>query len=63
MSRLRRLNDGSQYRVVKVMYEPDELQSLIRAEGWRADIDATRRFIFGSIDTGPTESRPRLRTT
>jgi SAM-dependent methyltransferase len=47
---LRRLNDGSQYRVVKVMYEPDELQSLIQAESWSADIDATGWFIFGSAE-------------
>lgn len=45
---LRRLSDGSEYRVVKVMYEPDELQSLIEAEGWRAEVEATRWFIFGS---------------
>ena len=45
---LRRLSDGSEFRVVKVMYEPDELQSLIDAEGWRADIHATRAFVFGS---------------
>lgn len=45
---LRRLSDGSAYRVVKVMYEPDELQSLIEAEGWHADIGATRWFVFGS---------------
>ena len=45
---LRRLNDGSEHRVVKVKYEPDELERLITAEGWRVDIDATRRFIFGS---------------
>jgi hypothetical protein len=45
---LRRLRDGSRYRVVSVMYEPDELQSLIEAEGWTAEIQATRRFIFGS---------------
>ena len=47
---LRRLDDGSEYRVVKVMYEPDELQALIEAEGWRADIDATRWFVFGSAE-------------
>ena len=41
-------SDGSEFRVVKVMYEPDELQSLIEAEGWRADIHATRAFVFGS---------------
>jgi demethylmenaquinone methyltransferase/2-methoxy-6-polyprenyl-1,4-benzoquinol methylase len=47
---LRRLGDGSEYRVVKVMYEPDELQSLIEAEGWHADIHATRWFLFGSSE-------------
>lgn len=45
---LRRLSDGSEYRVVKVMYEPDELQALVEAEGWHAEFDATRWFIFGS---------------
>ncbi len=47
---LRRLDDGSEFRVVKVMYEPDELQSLIEAEGWRADIQAARWFVFGSAE-------------
>ena len=45
---LRRLSDGSEYRVVKVMYEPDELQGLLEQEGWQAEIDGTRWFIFGS---------------
>lgn len=45
---LRRLYDGSEYRVVKVMYEPDELQSLLGDEGWTAKLGATRWFIFGS---------------
>ncbi len=44
----RRLNDGSEYRVVKVLYEPDELQGLMERDGWRAVLDGTRRFIFGS---------------
>jgi demethylmenaquinone methyltransferase/2-methoxy-6-polyprenyl-1,4-benzoquinol methylase len=47
---LRRLNDGSGYRVVKVMYEAEELQSLIQAEGWRAAIDGTRWFLYGSAE-------------
>jgi demethylmenaquinone methyltransferase/2-methoxy-6-polyprenyl-1,4-benzoquinol methylase len=47
---LRRLDDGSEFRVVKVMYEPDELESLIEAEGWTADIQATRRFLFGTAE-------------
>lgn len=45
---LRRLSDGSEHRVVKVMYEPEELRSAIEAEDWRADIQATRWFLFGS---------------
>ena len=45
---LRELADGSQFRVVKVMYEPGELAALAEAEGWRTHVDATRRFIFGS---------------
>jgi demethylmenaquinone methyltransferase/2-methoxy-6-polyprenyl-1,4-benzoquinol methylase len=45
---IRRLGDGSEYRVVKVMYEPDELASLLDAEGWDAEIEGTRWFVFGS---------------
>jgi hypothetical protein len=33
-----------QYRVIKVMYEPGELESLIAAEGWTVGIEATRWF-------------------
>jgi demethylmenaquinone methyltransferase/2-methoxy-6-polyprenyl-1,4-benzoquinol methylase len=46
---LRRLNDGSEYRVVKVLYEPAELAALIEAEGWHPGLENTRRFIFGSV--------------
>ena len=45
---VRRLRDGSEHRVVSVMYEPGELQSLVEAEGWKAEIRSTRWFIFGS---------------
>jgi ubiquinone/menaquinone biosynthesis C-methylase UbiE len=45
---VRRLSDGTQWRVVKVMYEPDELQALLAAAEWEPRIDATRWFIFGS---------------
>ncbi|HEU5083473.1 MAG TPA: class I SAM-dependent methyltransferase [Acidimicrobiales bacterium] len=46
----RRLADGSEWRVVKVMYEPDELNALLEAEGWRPHIDATRWFVYGSAE-------------
>jgi demethylmenaquinone methyltransferase/2-methoxy-6-polyprenyl-1,4-benzoquinol methylase len=45
---LRRLDDGAEYRVVKVMYEPDELRALLEAQGWHAETKATRWFILGS---------------
>lgn len=45
---LRRLSNGSEYRVVKVMYEPEELQQVLDTEGWDTDVDATRWFVFGS---------------
>jgi SAM-dependent methyltransferase len=56
----RRLNDGSEYRVVKVLYEPAELQGLLERGGWRAALDGTRRFIFGSArPAGPAGSPAR----
>lgn len=45
---VRRLHDGREYNVVKVMYEPDELQAQLHDLGWTAEIDATRWFLFGS---------------
>jgi SAM-dependent methyltransferase len=46
----RRLADGSEWRVVKVMYEPDELNQLLEAEGWRGQIDGTRWFVYGAAE-------------
>jgi demethylmenaquinone methyltransferase/2-methoxy-6-polyprenyl-1,4-benzoquinol methylase len=43
----RRLNDGSEHRVVKVFYEPKELRRLLLGEGWEAEVLATRWFIYG----------------
>jgi SAM-dependent methyltransferase len=44
----RTLNDGSEHRLVKIFYEPDELASRLEEEGWDADIGGTRLFIYGS---------------
>jgi demethylmenaquinone methyltransferase/2-methoxy-6-polyprenyl-1,4-benzoquinol methylase len=49
----RELDDGREFHVVKVMYEPEELQALVEREGWRADIDGTRWFLFGSATPRP----------
>jgi demethylmenaquinone methyltransferase/2-methoxy-6-polyprenyl-1,4-benzoquinol methylase len=48
---VRRLDDGRQYNVVKVMYEPEELEALVRDLGWTAKIGATRWFLFGSAQS------------
>jgi demethylmenaquinone methyltransferase/2-methoxy-6-polyprenyl-1,4-benzoquinol methylase len=45
---LRRLSDGTEWRVVKVMYEPDELHALLTAAGWTTEIDATRWFLYAT---------------
>jgi SAM-dependent methyltransferase len=44
----RRLKDGTEHRVVKVYYEPSQLADLLAVEGWRAQVGATRWFIYGS---------------
>jgi hypothetical protein len=41
------LHDGSEFQVVEVFYEPDELQSLLGRQGWMARLDGTSWFIFG----------------
>jgi demethylmenaquinone methyltransferase/2-methoxy-6-polyprenyl-1,4-benzoquinol methylase len=51
----RRLNDGSDHRVVKVFYEPDALTSRLAELGWRAEMRGTRWFIFGSVNRPPGE--------
>ena len=45
----RRLDDGSEHRVVKVFYEPDELTERLRRLGWVAELTGTSRFIYGSV--------------
>jgi len=50
---LRRLDDGSEWRVVKVMYEPHELEADIAATGFDAAIEGTPWFIYGSAVPAP----------
>jgi hypothetical protein len=45
---IRRLDDGREFNVVKVMYEPDELALQLTDLGWTADIKATAWFLFGT---------------
>ena len=44
----RKLNDGRQFKVVKVFHEPEELQARLVKMGWAASIRATAQFfIYG----------------
>ena len=49
----RRLGDGSEHRVVKVFYEPDELATQLQRLGWIADLAGTSRLIYGCATPGP----------
>jgi demethylmenaquinone methyltransferase/2-methoxy-6-polyprenyl-1,4-benzoquinol methylase len=44
----RRLSDGSEHRVVKIFYEPDELADRLDNLGWAPRLTGTSRFIYGS---------------
>lgn len=45
---VRRLDDGSEHRVVKVCYEPDELTKKLRQLEWEAEMKSTPRFfVYG----------------
>lgn len=44
---VRRLDDGSRYRIVKVLHEPGELAGELAALGWSADIRPQEEFIIG----------------
>jgi len=46
-SELRRLDDGSQYRIVKIFHEPTTLAAELAALGWSADIRPLGNFIVG----------------
>jgi demethylmenaquinone methyltransferase/2-methoxy-6-polyprenyl-1,4-benzoquinol methylase len=45
----RRLNDGREFQVIKVFYEPEALAARLKQQGWYADIRQTENyFIYGS---------------
>jgi demethylmenaquinone methyltransferase/2-methoxy-6-polyprenyl-1,4-benzoquinol methylase len=55
---VRHVGDGREYNVVKVMYEPEQLAARLRDDGWTAEINATRWFLFGSAC--PSSGMPDL---
>ena len=46
----RRLNDGRTFDIVKVFYQPDELEGRLEALGWHANVSQTERFfLYASV--------------
>jgi demethylmenaquinone methyltransferase/2-methoxy-6-polyprenyl-1,4-benzoquinol methylase len=46
----RKLNDGRTYRIVKIFYEPTQLQELLQSLGWQGYVHATENyFLYGSF--------------
>ena len=44
---IRRLRDGSTFRAVKVFWEPDELEGLLRGLGWDVRVTGLRALLYG----------------
>jgi len=42
----RKLNDGREYRIVKLFYRPDQLAAKLSAIGWQADVAQTERYFI-----------------
>jgi 2-polyprenyl-3-methyl-5-hydroxy-6-metoxy-1,4-benzoquinol methylase len=46
----RRLNDGQEFDVVKIFYQPDELERRLAELGWQGWVRSTPRFfLYGSV--------------
>jgi ubiquinone/menaquinone biosynthesis C-methylase UbiE len=49
---LRRLNDGREFRIVKVFYDPLELEARLASMGWRSSVRTTgRHLLYGFGET------------
>ncbi len=47
----RRLNDGREFNIVKVFYDPDELARAVRNRGWKGDVCTTGDFfLYGRFE-------------
>jgi demethylmenaquinone methyltransferase/2-methoxy-6-polyprenyl-1,4-benzoquinol methylase len=46
----RKLNDGSEFEIVKIFYQPEELEARLKTLGWRGWVRTTERFfLYGSF--------------
>lgn len=51
----RRLDDGREFRIYKIFYDPVDLSGRLRELGWRYDVRTTDRyFLYGSGSLVPT---------
>lgn len=51
----RRLNDGREFDIVKVFYEPRELEARLRERGWYGWVRSTGKyFLYGAVRWGQT---------
>ena len=49
---LRQLEDGRQFRAVKVFYQPSELEAMLRKLGWNVEVQAAgERFYWGQVSS------------
>lgn len=54
----RKLNDGREFRIVKIFYEPSELESRLAALGWSGWVHSTGKFfLYGLV--GRTDGNER----
>ena len=45
----RLLNDGREFEIVKVVYEPTDLERVLRERGWHGSIQSTGKyFLYGA---------------
>ena len=45
----RELNDGRQFEIIKIFYQPAELQQRLHALGWHVTVDRTaQHFLYGA---------------
>jgi ubiquinone/menaquinone biosynthesis C-methylase UbiE len=57
----RKLNDGRAFQIVKIFYEPQDLERRLSVLGWKAQIRSTGDFfLYGSVKPSEwSEDRPR----
>jgi demethylmenaquinone methyltransferase/2-methoxy-6-polyprenyl-1,4-benzoquinol methylase len=53
-AKLRRLDDGREYRIEKIFHDPGKLTGELAALGWSADVRLRGNFIVGVAQPPPT---------